>query len=87
MGLIRCTGEAHGLSAHQQVTDARRIEGKNQLVHFPGDACASCRSTESFHTFNSACEENRWLLTFDSRVAAGAGTTVGLAAHSRYLAL
>ena len=70
-----------------RLTDARHIEGENQLVHFPGDACASSRSTESFHAFNSACEENRLLLKFDSRGAAGAGTTLGLAAHSRYLAL
>ena len=80
-------GAAHGLSTHEQVTDTRRIEGEKQLVHFPGDASANSRSTESFQAFNSACEENRRLLKFGNRGAADAGTTVGLAAHSRYLAL
>src|ERR1039458_9186260 len=83
----RHPGEAHGLSARQQITDAGGVEGENQLIHFGDDPPASFRSTEIFHAFNSAWVENRRLLKPGSFAAAGAATTVGLATHSRYLAL
>jgi hypothetical protein len=72
--------------AGQFSADTCGVELLEQFIHFPGADWANCRSTDSFHAFISACEENRLLLKCGIRTGAGAGATRGCFAQSRYLA-
>jgi hypothetical protein len=77
----------HGLPSRQQVTNSGRVERREQVVHRAGIALASWSNTDNFHAFSSAWLANRRLLKSGSLTAFPAGATIGLAAHSRYLAL
>ena len=60
---------------------------REQVVHRAGKALASWSNTDNFYAFSSVWLANCRLLKSGRRTAFPAGAIIGLAAHSRYLAL
>jgi len=63
------------------------MSARGQVIHRAGKSLASWSNKDNFHAFSSAWLANRRLLKSGRRTVFPAGATIGLAAHSRYLAL